>query len=158
MINYDRKILFIVFVLLLLVLVTCAPNNEKFVEKQAGFWAGLWHGFIACFTFIIGLFTDSVRMYEVNNIGGWYDFGFLIGISILAGSSGGGACKKSKRKKSPREQEWEEIGKKVEEKVRAGVKKWVDESEEEKEDADWKEIGKKVEEKIKRELRNWSEK
>jgi len=55
-----------------------------------------------------------------------------------------------------KEKEWEEIGKKVEEKVRKGIQSWVDETE--KKDDDWDEIGKKVEEKIKRELRKWTEK
>jgi hypothetical protein len=28
-------------------------KNEKFDVAPAGFWAGLWHGFISLFTFII---------------------------------------------------------------------------------------------------------
>ena len=58
--------------------------------------------------------------------------------------------------KSEREKEWEEIGDKVEEKVRTGIKNWIKETEED--EKDWEEIGKKVEEKIKRELRDWAEK
>jgi hypothetical protein len=44
----------------------------------------------------------------------------------------------------------------VEEKVRAGIRKWLDETD--KDETDWETIGKIVEEKIKRELRNWTEK
>jgi len=144
-------------IILIMVFVQCAPNSEKFETNPAGFWAGLWHGFIGWLTFIIGLFTDTVRFYEVNNNGGWYDFGFLLGIGVfLGGGSCCGPCKKRKRHKSPNEQEWEEIGIKVEEKIRDGIKSWADESE--KKGKDWEDIGKKIEEKIKRELRNWAEK
>jgi len=156
--NYwPRSILILGLIIFLLVSVSCAPGNTKFEEKSAGFWAGLWHGLICVVTFIISLFTDSVRMYEVNNTGNWYNFGFLLGAAIILG----GSCGSRKAKKSKREKEWEEIGAKVEEKVRKGIQSWVDESKEEskeEEEMDWKEIGSKVEEKIKRELRKWTEK
>jgi hypothetical protein len=60
----------------------------------AGFWMGLWHGLIAPITFVISLFNDNVHFYEVHNSGGWYNFGFLLGISS---SLGGGAIKVSSR-------------------------------------------------------------
>jgi high-affinity Fe2+/Pb2+ permease len=93
-------------------------------------------------------------MYEVNNTGGWYDFGFILGACIALGG-GGGAGWKKKRRKRTKDKEWEEIGKKVEVKVRKGIKEWLDESE--KKDDDWEEIGRKIEEKIKRKLRDWAE-
>lgn len=53
-----------------------------------GFWYGLWHGIIAPFSFLASLFNDDVAVYATNNNGGWYDFGFLIGIGGLTfGSS-----------------------------------------------------------------------
>ena len=52
----------------------------------AGFWRGLWHGAIAPFTFIGSLFTSDVAVYEVHNNGGWYNFGFVLGITSLYGS------------------------------------------------------------------------
>lgn len=65
---------------------TPGPTGEP-----AGFLLGLWHGFIALVTFIISLFTDSVSMYEVHNNGGWYDFGFILGVMIFFGGGAGGA-------------------------------------------------------------------
>ena len=66
--------------------------------KVAGFWHGLWHGLIAPVTFIISLFTRSVHMYEVHNNGGWYNFGFLLGMMIIfGGGSGGAAARRSRR-------------------------------------------------------------
>ena len=149
------SIIFLCVCILIIVTSSCAPGNTRFDEKPAGFWAGLWHGLICVITFIISLFTDSVEMYEVTNNGGWYNFGFLLGAIIALGGSCGSSCK-SKRKKSAREKEWAEIAEKVEEKVRKGIKNWVDE-EDAKQD-DWEEIGKKVEEKIKRELHKWADK
>lgn len=154
--NWGKYPLVFALVLILLFSVSCAPGNVRFEEKPAGFWAGLWHGFIIVITFIISLFTDTVQMYEVNNSGNWYNFGFLLGACIALGSGGGGTCRKYKKSKSRREKEWEEIGVKVEEKVRKGIKDWVDETE--GKDKEWEEIGKKIEEKIKRELKNWAEK
>ena len=67
------------------------PNEEG---EVAGFWLGLWHGFIAPFAFIVSLFSDNVHVYEVHNNGGWYNFGFLLGLSIIFGGSGGGAARR----------------------------------------------------------------
>lgn len=152
-----KSVMFIGLIILILFFIGCAPNNVRFVSKAAGFWAGLWHGLICIITFIISLFTDSVAIYEVNNTGGWYDFGFVLGIIIGLGHGGlWNPVKKNICFKSSKEKEWEEIGKKVEQKVRIGIQKWLDETN--KEEMDWEEIGKKVEEKIKRELKNWAEK
>ena len=54
----------------------------------AGFFAGLWHGLILPITFIISLFDSDVRIYECNNSGLWYDFGFLLGASSSLGGGG----------------------------------------------------------------------
>lgn len=149
-----KRIAFVVLVIFLLIAISCAPGNKRFDEKPAGFLAGLWHGIICVITFVISLFTDSVHMYVVNNSGGWYNFGFLVGAVVALG----GGCRsfKKKRRRSEKQREWEEIGAKVEEKVRKGIKNWVEESEDK--DKEWEEIGRKIEEKIKRELRKWAEK
>lgn len=69
-------------------LTACAgaagPNNVANVATghTAGFWAGLWQGIILPITFIVSLFTDQVSIYDVHNNGGWYDFGFVLGIAI----------------------------------------------------------------------------
>ena len=78
-------------VLLICITVSCAPGNERWDQTmypghRAGFWAGIWHGFIIIVTFIISLFDKTVGIYEVNNTGWPYNLGFLIGLcfSILA--------------------------------------------------------------------------
>jgi len=147
-----------VFLMLVGVLVVagCAPGNVRFDTQPAGFWAGLWHGLICVVTFVISLFSDQVQMYEVNNNGAWYNLGFLLGAACLF--SGGCSCRTSCGwGRSRKEKEWDEIGARVEEKVRRGNKSWLDESDRAaQDDREWEEIGRKIEEKIKRELRDWS--
>jgi hypothetical protein len=91
-------LLLIGLALLCILLVGCAAGPNELVNspgregKAAGFWLGLWHGLIAPITFIISLFSKAVAMYEVHNNGGWYNFGFLLGMIIIFGSGGGGAA------------------------------------------------------------------
>jgi len=80
---------------------SCAPGPnaaEKTPDsagKVAGFWLGLWHGLISPVTFVISLFSKSVRLYEVHNNGGWYNFGFVVGAGLFL--SGGILGRKKKR-------------------------------------------------------------
>jgi hypothetical protein len=92
-----------ILVLLVLALTGCAPGPNKLTGSPdqegevSGFWRGLWQGIIAPITFIISLFSDKVDMYEVHNNGGWYNFGFLLGMMIIFGGSGGGAARGRRR-------------------------------------------------------------
>ena len=72
------------------------PNDEG---KIAGFWKGLWHGLIAPITFVISLFTKTVRFYEVHNSGSWYNFGFVLGAGLFLS---GGILGKGRRKRRKR--------------------------------------------------------
>lgn len=79
---YLAAILFIAFI------SGCAdvtPITQCATTDPYGFWSGLWHGIIAPISFIGSLFSDDIAMYAVNNNGGWYDFGFVLGAGILSG-------------------------------------------------------------------------
>ncbi len=94
-----KKLLLFILITAAIVLIGCAagPNVlEQSVkeDKPAGFLLGLWHGLISLFTFIISIFSDKVNVYEVYNNGGWYNFGFIIGISIFYGGGSKGASHK----------------------------------------------------------------
>ncbi|HSG79069.1 MAG TPA: hypothetical protein VLD62_05760 [Acidimicrobiia bacterium] len=65
---------------------TDVPNPDGDVS---GFFMGFWHGIILPITFAISLFADGVGVYEVHNSGGWYDFGFVLGIVMFLGGSHG---------------------------------------------------------------------
>ena len=71
------------------VLKLAGPNSVYAQQgaKPAGFLAGFWHGLILPITWVVSWFVSGVRVYEANNNGGWYEFGFVLGI---VGSVGGG--------------------------------------------------------------------
>ncbi len=97
-----RLLLVSIAILAVLLLAGCAAGTNPTVDvldaagKSAGFWSGLWHGLISCITFIISLFSDNVNVYEVYNSGNWYDFGFMLGVSIIFGGGARGMKRKSK--------------------------------------------------------------
>ena len=84
----------VVLVLLLNVLAGCAagPNQSKGMASEhgvpAGFWLGLWQGFIAPFVFVASLFKSNLSIYEVHNNGAWYNFGYLFGLACIFGGGG----------------------------------------------------------------------
>jgi hypothetical protein len=88
-------------ILVLIVLAGCAPGINELADSAneegivAGFWRGLWNGVTAPVTFVISLFNPKVEMYEVHNNGGWYNFGYLLGVMTIFGGGAGGA--KSRR-------------------------------------------------------------
>ena len=73
-------------------ILAVAGSNSRYKlphAEPAGFFAGLWHGMIAPFVFWISLFSSGVRVYETNNKGRRYDFGFLLGVGAWASNSEG---------------------------------------------------------------------
>jgi hypothetical protein len=94
----------IAMVVLILFLVTmvagCAPgpNAAKGTpgprDTVAGFWLGIWQGFIAPFVFVASLFSSHLSIYEVHNNGDWYNFGYLFGLACFFGGGGNRARRK----------------------------------------------------------------
>ena len=95
-----RMWLSILLLILLVSVAGCAASPNEMAGTPdaegdiAGFWQGLWQGFISPFAFLLSLFKDNIGIYEVHNNGGWYNFGFLMGASIFFGGSGGGAARR----------------------------------------------------------------
>ncbi|HPF50277.1 MAG TPA: hypothetical protein PK335_01820 [Draconibacterium sp.] len=83
-----RLPLLIVLVLGAVLFTGCATQSIGNITDPPGFLKGLLHGFILLFSFIGSLFTDY-EIYAFPNNGGWYDFGFLLGVMMFFG--GGGA-------------------------------------------------------------------
>ena len=48
-----------------------------------GFLEGVLHGFIFPVAWIVSLFTDQIAVYAVPNNGGWYNFGYFVGVMFL---------------------------------------------------------------------------
>jgi len=68
-------------------ILAIAGSNSKYKLPEArpeGFLGGLWHGIIAPLVFWISLFSQGIRIYETNNNGRRYDFGFLLGLGAWA--------------------------------------------------------------------------
>ena len=67
-----------------LLLAACATQGAATVAPTApGFLLGLWHGFIFPAAWVISLFSSDVAIYAVPNNGGWYDFGYFLGIVVF---------------------------------------------------------------------------
>ena len=68
-----------------LALSACAATQDSgaVASSAPGFWLGLWHGFIFPIAWIVSLFFDKVAVYAVPNNGGWYDFGYFLGIVVF---------------------------------------------------------------------------
>mgnify|MGYP001821896675 CR=1 FL=1 len=152
-----RHPVLLVLVPFVFLLTSCAAGDAQFTQDEpAGFWYGLWHGVISVVSLIIHIFNENVAVYEINNTGGWYDFGFLLGVICIWSGGSHINCKSATEKR--REKEWEEIGDKVEKKVMRKLKEWSEEEETTGSAEEWEDIGKKVEEKLKRKIREWAEK
>jgi len=89
--------LFVVLLLLLNILAGCAPGPNQSARDHdgvAGFWLGLWQGFIAPFVFVVSLFKRDLSIYEVYNNGAWYNFGYLFGLACFFGGGGNRAARR----------------------------------------------------------------
>ncbi len=68
----------------LLLLAACAKQVPTAVQPEApGFLLGLWHGFIFPVAWFLSLIVPDVAVYAVPNNGGWYDFGYFLGICVF---------------------------------------------------------------------------
>jgi len=85
---------FLLALTFLLALAACAPgpNALKGTANDnhtiAGFWLGLWQGFIAPFVFVVSFFQPGLNIYEVHNNGAWYNCGYLFGLACFFGGGG----------------------------------------------------------------------
>ena len=76
-----------IIVLVAFIFTGCLPGDGKRTEeKPANFLVGIWHGWVAPISVIVGIFNRSIRVYEVHSTGWWYDFGFYI--AVISGFGG----------------------------------------------------------------------
>ena len=68
-----------------LTLAACAATQQADAIAPAapGFLLGLWHGFIFPVAWVVSLIVPRVAVYAVPNNGGWYDFGYFLGIVVF---------------------------------------------------------------------------
>ena len=66
-------------VIIILLLSGCVPGDGRNTrERPAGFLWGIWHGWIAPISLILGILDSRIRIYEIFNNGWAYDFGFFM--------------------------------------------------------------------------------
>lgn len=96
--NLKTGLLIILVLTLSLALTGCMPGDERYSsEEPAGFLWGIWHGWIAPISLILGLIGKGTRLYEVNNTGLTYDIGFYI--AVISGFGGLSISRSSKKNK-----------------------------------------------------------
>ena len=99
-----RRVLWIILTLIMLaVLCACFATQPGRVAdllpgERPGFLLGFWHGFIAPIAFVVSLFSEIVHVYAYPNNGGWYEFGFMLGISGFSGGIFAGSRSKKRKK------------------------------------------------------------
>ena len=71
----------------MLLLTACVPGSGRYTtDNPAGFFCGIWHGWIAPLSLIMSLFSNAgYRIWEVYNTGFAYDLGFTIAIGSSIG-------------------------------------------------------------------------
>ncbi|HYD14566.1 MAG TPA: hypothetical protein VEC11_17095 [Allosphingosinicella sp.] len=77
---------------LLVTLSACARQTlaGAVAADAPGFLRGLWDGFIFIWSWLVSLFVPEVAVYQVPNNGGWYDFGYFLGIVVFGAGARGG--------------------------------------------------------------------
>jgi hypothetical protein len=87
---YRYYLLLFVFAAIVFATGCATQSTDVMMGRPPGFLNGLLHGFIILFSFIATLFTEY-EIYSFPNSGGWYDFGFLLGVMMFFGGGGAGA-------------------------------------------------------------------
>lgn len=90
-----RTVLILILVSSALVLTGCLPGDGRHSERdRAGLVWGVWHGWIAPISLFFGAFRSDIRVYEVHNVGWWYDLGFYA--AVISGFGGLSLVRKKK--------------------------------------------------------------
>jgi hypothetical protein len=69
--------------LLALAACTATQASDAVAPQAPGFLLGLWLGLIFPLAWIASLFMPDIAVYAVPNNGGWYDFGYFLGIVVF---------------------------------------------------------------------------
>ena len=87
----------LIFAALCLFLSGCVPGDgANSASNTAGFFMGVWHGWIAPFSLVYSLFKDGIRIYETYNNGFRYDLGYYM--AVISGFGGLALSRRGKKK------------------------------------------------------------
>ena len=91
-------ILAIILTLMVITMTGCIPGDGTYsITHKAGFFWGIWHGWMAPFSLIISFFKHNISIYEPFNTGWFYDLGFYA--AIISGFGGFSLSRKRKKNK-----------------------------------------------------------
>lgn len=77
----------VVVLVALVTLTGCFPHRTGDGGREtSGFFMGIWHGWIAPISLIVGFFKDDIRIYDPVNTGWLYDLGFTM--AVISGFGG----------------------------------------------------------------------
>ena len=95
--NKKSRMILIGAVLTAFLFASCFPGSGAITpDEPAGFFTGIWHGWIAPISLIGSIFNDELSVYEPNNIGFWYEFGYYM--AIVSGFGGLSLARGRKKK------------------------------------------------------------
>lgn len=82
LLRQGNTLFFVVVPILLLSACATQPDPPPTADHVPGLIYGFLHGYIALFSLVISLFTDT-RIYAYPNAGFLYDLGFLAGLAFF---------------------------------------------------------------------------
>lgn len=89
--------LFVLLLFCAIIFTGCVPGDgANNPNDLAGFFSGIWHGWIAPVSLVIRFFDNDRSIYEVYNNGFMYDLGFYM--AVISGFFGLGLTRKKKDK------------------------------------------------------------
>ncbi|NLA78434.1 MAG: hypothetical protein GX845_02665 [Erysipelothrix sp.] len=81
--------------LLMLILSGCMAHSYPHLgQRPAGFFVGIWHGWLAPLALILKIFNPKYTIFAINNTGFGYEVGFYI--AIIGGFGGLSLLRKKK--------------------------------------------------------------
>lgn len=87
-----------VLAVLPLLLTACLPGDGvNSAADPAGFFWGVWHGWLAPLSLVYGYFKPGIRIYETANSGLLYDLGFYM--AVISGFGGLNLARGQRRSK-----------------------------------------------------------
>lgn len=74
-------------IIVMFALTACFPGDgTNSAVKEAGFFSGIWHGWIAPISLIGSIFNSNLSIYEVHNNGFLYNIGYYM--AVISGFGG----------------------------------------------------------------------
>ena len=98
-----KKVLLLLGLILVITLSGCIPGDgHNTAQRPAGFFWGIWHGWVAPVSLIIGIFDGRIRIYETANVGWIYDLGYYI--AVISGFGGISLTRKIRKRRASRDE------------------------------------------------------